>query len=49
MRSLLAPRADGVLANNILISPRPPITAHQYKDGKGSSKSTETSIRKTIY
>ena len=29
--------ADGVLADAILISP-----AHQYREGKGSSKGTET-------
>ena len=42
MRSLAGSLADGVLADTILIPPRP--TAHQYMEGKGSSKkSTETS------
>ena len=39
--------SDGVLADAILIPPRPPIlptdTAHQYKEGKGSTNT------KTIY
>ena len=39
MRSLASPLADGVLADAILIPPRPPIpAAHQYKESKGSSK-----------
>ena len=38
MRSLAGSLADGVLGDAILIPPRPPMTAHQYKDGKGSSK-----------
>ena len=42
MRSLAGSLADGVLADSILLPPGPPIpptdTAHQHKEGKGSSK-----------
>ena len=42
MRSLAGSLADGVLADNILLPPGPPIpptdTSHQHKEGKGSSK-----------
>ena len=37
MRSLADSLADGALADAILIPP-PTDNAHQYKDGKGSSK-----------
>ena len=38
MRSLAGSLADGELADAILILSPPTDTAHQYKDGKGSSK-----------
>ena len=53
MRSLAGSLADGVLADAILIPPRPPIlptdTAHQYKEGKGSAKKVWKLMTKTIY
>ena len=41
MRSLAGLLADGVLADVILIPPRPPIPAYQYKVGNGSSKEVQ--------
>ena len=38
MRSLAGSLADDVLADATIIPPPPTDTAHQYKDGKGSSK-----------
>ena len=50
MRSLVGSLADGVLADAILISPHPPILAHQYKEVKGVRETgTETSNTKNIY
>ena len=38
MRSLAGSLADDVLADVILIPPRPPIQTHQCKEGNGLSK-----------
>ena len=47
MRSLSL--ADGVVADTILIPPRPPITPTNIRKERGRQKSTENSNIKTIY
>ena len=49
MRSLAGSLADGVLADVILIPPRPPIPPTNTMIVRGPRKSTETSKRKNIY
>ena len=49
MWSLAGSLTDRVLADSILIPPRPPILRDQYKDGKGSSKKYGNSNIKKIY
>ena len=49
MRPLASSLADGVLADAILIPPRPPIQPSNLKKVRGLQKSTETSNRKVIY
>ena len=49
MRSLYCSLADGVLADAILISPRPPLPPTNIRKGRGRRKKTETSNRKNIY
>ena len=46
MRSLAGSLADGVLAEAILIPPRPPIPLTNIRRGRGRRKSTETKKRK---
>ena len=46
MRSLAGSLADGVLAEAILIPPRPPIPPTNIRRGRGRRKSTETKKRK---
>ena len=49
MRSLAGSLADGVLADAILIPPRPQIPPTNIRKGRGRRKSTETSNTKNIY
>ena len=49
MRSLTGSLADGVLADAILIPPRPTIPPTNIRKVMGRRKSTETSNTKTIY
>ena len=48
MRSLAGLLADGVLADTILILPRPPKLTTNTRRVRGPQKSTETSNTKTI-
>ena len=49
VRSLAGSLADGVLADAILIPPRPPILPANIRMVRGPQKTTEASNRKTIY
>ena len=49
MRTLAGSLADSVLADAILIFPRPLLPPTNIRKGRGRQKSTGTSSRKTIY